>query len=92
MKVTEDTMCKLLKKSGVQATDWLVMAKELQLNSLTLVGIFLEAWKKCSTKVNAPSWPKLATALEAISDGGMEYEYSIMQAKKNAGRSSSQCS
>ena len=79
----------LLRQSGVEAADWLVIAKQLGLNSLKLGGIFLEAWKKYSK--STPSWLKLATALEAISDDEKQYEYSIMQAKKNAGRSSSQC-
>ena len=74
-------MCDLLMKSGVQAADWLVIAKQLKLTTQMLAGAFLKAWKE--SDYARPSWKKLAKALKAI--GGGWYENASQQAEKNAG-------
>ena len=79
--VTEDSMCDLLMKSGVQAADWLVIAKQLKLTTQMLAGAFLKAWKE--SDYTTPSWKRLAKALKAI--GGGWYENASQQAEKNAG-------
>ena len=68
-------------KSGVQAADWLVIAKQLKLTTQTLAGAFLKAWKE--SDYTRPSWENLAKALRAI--GGGWYENASQQAEKNAG-------
>ena len=80
-EVTEDSMCDLLIKSGVQAADWLVIAKQLGLTTEMLAGVFLKAWKELD--YTRPSWEKLAKALGAID--GHWYEHAKQQAEKNAG-------
>lgn len=74
-------MCDLLIRSGVQAADWLVIAKELKLTTQMLAEVFLKAWKE--SDYTRPSWEKLAKALRAI--GGGWYESASQQAERNAG-------
>ena len=74
-------MCDLLIRSGVQAADWLVIAKELKLTTQMLAGAFLKAWKE--SDYARPSWEKLAKALRAIGEGW--YESASHQAERNAG-------
>jgi len=74
-------MFDVLKMSGVQAAEWLIIAKQLGLTAQMVTGVFLKAWKDYdSTK---PSWHKLAKALAAI-DGDV-YEHASKKAKNNAG-------
>lgn len=82
-EVTEDSMYDLLKKSGVQDVDWLVIAKQLGLTTQTLAGAFLRAWKDSDSV--EPSWQRLAKALAKISEGGGLYARATQQAERNAG-------
>ena len=74
-------MYDLLMKSGVQAADWLVIAKQLKLTTEMLAGAFLNAWKE--SDYTRPSWKKLAKALRAIEREW--YESASQEAEKNAG-------
>ena len=74
-------MCDLLKKSGVQAADWLVIAKQLKLTTEMLAGVFLKAWK--DSDYTRPSWQRLAKALKVI-DGDL-YILASKRAENNAG-------
>ena len=76
-------MCDVLSNSGVQADEWLVIAKQLRLTTEMLVGVFLKAWMDCD--YTRPSWVKLAKALRSIV--GDWYERASQRAVKNAGRS-----
>ena len=81
--VTEDSMYEILVKSGVQAADWLKIAKQLELTIHKQAAVFLKAWKDSDT--TGPTWSKLANALAAIRDGVDWYERASKEAKKNAG-------
>ena len=74
-------MCDILMKSGVQAAEWLVIAKQLKLTTQMLAGAFLKAWK--GSDYTTPSWKRLAKALRDI--GGEWYENASHQAEENAG-------
>ena len=74
-------MCDLLKKSGVQAADWLVIAKQLKLTTEMLAGVFLKAWK--DSDYTRPSWQRLAKALK-VTDGDL-YILASKRAENNAG-------
>ena len=88
-EVTEDSMYNLLKKSGVQDKDWLVIAKLLEVTTQTLAGAFLTAWKYSDSV--EPSWQRLAKALAKISEGGGLYARAAQQAERNAGLYTKPC-
>lgn len=82
-------MYNLLKKSGVQDKDWLVIAKLLEVTIRTLAGAFLTAWKDSDSV--EPSWQRLAKALAKISVGGGLYARAAQQAERNAGLYTKPC-
>ena len=74
-------MIDFLQKSGVQDTDWLLIAKKLELTTQIQAEVFLKAWK--DSDADGPSWIKLAKALKGIT--GDWYERASEQAEKNEG-------
>ena len=74
-------MYDILTKSGVPTSDWLEIAKKLELSNQVLAGLFLIAWKE--SDATKPSWWKLARALKVI--GGDWYDRASKQAEINAG-------
>lgn len=82
-KVTEDSMYGILIKSGVQAADWLKIAKQLELTIQNQAAVFLKAWEDSDT--TGPTWLQLANALVAIRGGVDWYERASKEAEKNAG-------
>ena len=74
-------MSDLLKRSGVQAADWPVIARQLGMTVEMQAGVFLRVWKDLDA--TGPSWSKLAKALANI--GGDWYEHASKQAEKSGG-------